>query len=212
LSDLVIDNSSVERQNLIVRNSYVDGQNLILGDSMNYVKRFSPEVIKDNKVYDDLYETQKEEISTLHSEIRNVSDNAFIKTLTLSGIQNWEKFLGLKGNSELDFETRKQFIWLTLLFRPPFTRLNFQQILETIWGKGNFVFTISYDNYEVVVDIDTNNPKIYLQFQNIVRHIVPANIYLIFAIQYTYLYLNKNYTYADLTSLDYNELSRYANL
>ena len=83
--------------------------------------------------------------------------------------------------------------------------------------KVNALYTLEErkiypDEFKIIIDIDTNNPVIYLQFSKQVRNIIPANLYLILSIQYTYIYLKRNYTYGKLSALTYEELSRYSEL
>ena len=69
--NLKIKNSNVIRQNLIILSrSRVEDENLILDEKANYVVRYSPDVLKDNKTMKALYGTQKDEIETLHDEIQ----------------------------------------------------------------------------------------------------------------------------------------------
>ena len=99
----------------------------------------------------------------------------------------------------------------TLLFKPPFTRQRLNDTLYNIWGRGNYQFEIYPDDFRVIIDIDTQDPVIYLQFTKLVRRIIPANIFLIFSIQYTYLFLQRNKTYNQMQELTYQELSQYSN-
>lgn len=210
-NNIEIRNSKYELENLtIVSGSEVINENLLLDNIPEYVKRFSPELLKDNKTMNAIYSVQLEEIENLLYELFTVFDNNFVSSLNLKGIQLWEKLLGLESNSKLSVNLRHELILTKRRFRPPFTRQNLQVILESVWGKGNFVFEIFPDKYQLIIDIHTNEPEVYLKFQNYIRNLIPANMYVIFAIQYTYLYLNRNKTYSQLEDINYKELSRYS--
>ena len=209
--NLEVRNSEVIRNNLVILGkSRVENGNLILDADSNFVIRFTPKIMQDNDTMQALYETQKTEIEMLDGEIHNTINNTFIESLNLKGIQEWEKILNLESNSNLNLNTRKELIALKRLFKPPFTRQNLQRILESVWGNGNYTFEIYPNLFEVIIDIHASNPDIYLKFQQYVRDIVPANMFLIFSVQYTYLYLYRNYSYNDLSALTYGELSQYA--
>ena len=76
--NLQIDNSEVIRQNLVILgNSRVENGNLILEKGDDYVIRFSPKIMKKNETMQALYETQRNEIESLHSEIKNNINNTF---------------------------------------------------------------------------------------------------------------------------------------
>lgn len=210
-TNIIVSNSYVEDENLYANSSHVEGENLILDESKSqYVKRFSPKNMNDNDTMNSLYDVQKIEIENFNVSIRKIINNAFIQSLDLNGVQKWEEFLKLTGNSKLSIDVRRRLILLKLLFKPPFTRLNFQEILESVWGEGNFIFTIYPDEFTVVIDIDTNDPKSYLQFQGYVRSVIPANMSLVLRVQYTYMYLKNKFTYAQLSAYDYAELSKYS--
>ena len=209
--NLKIKNSTVLRQNLIISSpSHVDNENLVLEKETDFVERFSPEIMKPNDTMQSLYGCQKEEMQNLHYSIKNTINNNFISEINLDGIIKWEKLLDLEVNAELDLNTRKELILVKRRFRPPFTRQNLQKILESVWGDGNYTFEIYPNEFQIIIDIHTNYPEVYLKFQDYIRSLIPANIYVIFSVQYTYLYLNHTYTYNDLSTLTYRELSKYA--
>lgn len=209
--NLKVENSRVIKQNLIViRNSQVEGENLILTDD-NFVERFAPKIMQDNETMKALYDVQKSEIQLLHDEIQLTIDNTFLQSLNLYGVQKWEKLLNLESNAELDMNTRKELVLTKRRFKPPFTRQNLQRILESIWGEGNFIFEIYPNEYQLIIDIHTNEPEVYLKFQKYIRSLIPANMYVIFAVQYTYLYLLRNLSYNKMSTLTYGELSKWAN-
>lgn len=179
---------------------------------MEYVKRFKPKIMEGNDDADSLYSVQKKEIEDLHSSTREIINNLYLSTCDLDGIKRWEKFFNIKQNKDYTLEERRQIVMNKVLYRPPFTRQRLTEILETIWGKGNYIYELYPDDYRLVVDIDTNDPVIYLQFSKQLRNIVPANIYLVLSIQYTHIYLARNYTYGSLSEMTYEELSRYAEI
>lgn len=208
---LEIKSSSVHKEILsIVSNSDVQDEVLILEDGKNYVKRFSPPFVKDNDTIQSIYEVEREEMENFHDEILINIDNTYIQSLNISGIQKWEKVLHLESNAELPLDTRHELILTKRRFRPPFTRQNLQNILESVWGKGNYLFEIYPNEFELIIDIHTNYPEVYIKFQDYIRSLIPANMYVIFAIQYTYLYLLRNMNYNEASVLTYGELSKYA--
>ena len=212
MSNINVNHSSVSNHNLLItRGSRVQNHNLILDErDINYVRRYSPAVMKENKTMLTLYDVQRDEITVLHDDINKVINNNFLQTLDLDGIQKWEKILKIEPDNSASESTRMDVILMKRFFRPPLTRQNFQKILEGIWDEGNYIFEIDFENLQLIIDIETDDPVTYLKFQRYVRSLVPANIYLIFAVQYTYLYLKRNYSYSNLSALTYAELSQYA--
>lgn len=180
--------------------------------SNNYVKRFIPDVYKENDELKALYDVQAEEMLKIHTDKRNVFRNNFIKTANINGIIQYENVFNVDVNADYTVEERRENVKNKMLWKPPFTRQRLMDILKNIWGVGNYVFEIKYEDFEVIIDINTINPIVYLQFQKNVRNVIPSNMLIIFSIQYTYLYLNRNYTYQRIENEDltYGDLSQYA--
>lgn len=177
---------------------------------MSKIKRYIPKVLQDNDTMDSIYSTQEDEIELLHKSSMDIFNNNFVQTSNLKGVRKYEEILKIKSDISFDLEYRKQKILDKLTYKPPFTRQRLQSILERIWGVGNFLFEISPDKFEVIIDIETTNPSYYIEYSKIIRDVIPANLYLILSLQYTYLFLNRNYTYESLETLDYEELSKYS--
>lgn len=209
--NLEVKNSEYIKQNLVIlANSSVEDENLILDEGAKYVERFAPEIMKNNETMKSLYSVERETISQLHTDIDIVLNNTFFISLNYYGIQKWEKILSLESNADLDLNIRRELLLTKRRFRPPFTRQNLQKILESVWGKGNYTFEIYPNDFQLIVDVHTNSPEVYLKFQQYVRGLIPANLYVIFSVQYTYLYLYRNYNYNNLSALTYAELSKYS--
>lgn len=179
---------------------------------MDYVSRYTPKILQNNDTMTSMYEVEGTEIEKIHGSLREVINNLFISTSDINGIQRFEKFYNIKPNALHTLEERRGIVLNKILYRPPFTRQRLSEILENVWGKGNYVYELLPDEYKLIIDINTNNPIIYLQFSDILRGIIPANIYLVLNIQYTYLYLKRNFTYNKLKSdgFTYGELSKYS--
>ena len=175
----------------------------------NYVKRYIPKVLSENDEMNNLYGVQSEETSDLNTDIKTILDNNFIGRADLDGVIAFEKIKNIKPDSTYSLAERKTNVQNKMMFRPPFTRQRLQNILEGIYGNGNYTFEIQPNVFRVIIDINTTNPIVYLQFSKDVRNVIPANMYLIFAIQYTYLYLSRNYTYNNMSTLTYGDLSQY---
>lgn len=178
----------------------------------DYVKRYRPIFLKDNVTTDKLFTVEKGEMTSAVSVFQRLVKNAYVKTADVEGIQKYEDMLNIKPNADYSLEIRRANILNKLLFKAPFTRQRLNAILYTIYGQGGYVFEIYPSTYTVIIDINTIVPEIYLQFSSDVRDVIPANMTLIFSIQYTYMYLRRHYTYGQLndSGLTYGDLSQYA--
>ena len=177
----------------------------------NYVKRYEPKVVQNNDEMNNIYGVHKEEIEKLHESLNQMRLNAYVQSMDINHIKNWEKILNIKSNDSYTLQERRECVLYKLLFKPPYTRLSLKNVLHDIWGEGKYQFDIYPDEFKVIIDIDTTNPNVYLQFTKLIRRIIPANMHLIFSIQYTYLFLNRNKLYNQMQELTYEELSQFSN-
>lgn len=178
----------------------------------NVIKRFVPKKLYDgNETFDKLITIESGLIDDFSKLLKKLRNNLYVLTCDLDGIKRYEKLLDIRPNADYTIEARRTNILNKLLFKPPFTRQRFDDILFNIYGRDGYMFNIYPNEYRVVIDIDTNDPEVYLQFEDNVKAIMPANIDLIFAIQYTYMYLKKHYTYRTLGDLTYETLMMYNN-
>lgn len=207
-----VNSSYVSKHNLVALRSEVEDTNLILQEAPKYVERFAPEAVKGNDTMKALYAAEKEEITEFIDNLLYTVNNAFLKTADFNRLVQWEKILKMTPYENDDTENRRMNIIQKMAFKPPFTRQNLGSILRDIWGDGDYTFEINPDAFTVVIDIRANDPQLYLSFQETIRNIIPANMDVVFSIQYTYLYLNHQYTYGTLSAdanMTYGEMSKY---
>jgi len=178
---------------------------------INYVKRYEPKIVQNNDEMNNIYGVHNQEIESLHGSLNQIKLNAYVQTMDIKHIKYWEKILNIKADNSYTIEQRRENTLNTLLFKPPFTRQKLKDTLHNVFGDGNYQFEIFPDDFRVIIDINTFDPVIYLQFTKLIRRIIPANMHLIFSIQYTYLFLQRNKTYNQLQELTYQELSQFSN-
>lgn len=178
---------------------------------IEYVRRYEPKVIQNNDEMNDIYDVHKQEIEKLHSSLNQMRLNAYVQSMDINHIKNWEKILNIQSNDSYTLQERRENVLNRLLFKPPYTRQSLGDVLYNIWGEGNYQFEIYPNEFRVIIDIDTFNPNIYLQFTKLIRRVIPSNMFLIFSIQYTYLFLNRNKLYNQMQELTYDELGQFGN-
>ena len=177
---------------------------------MSKVHRFKPEVLENNDTTNSIYDVQMNELDNVDSDVMRIFNNNFVESSDIVGVQKYEKILEIKSDVQFDLDYRKKKIYDRLNYKPPFTRQRLMSILKNIWGEGNFKFEIKPNEFEVIIEVDTDNTPYYIYYYNVIRDVIPANMYIIMSLPYTYIYLHKKYTYEKMEKYDYEELSRYA--
>lgn len=175
------------------------------------VVRYSPKSESNNSVAQVIYETDRNLLDEACDSAKEIFDSQFVQSTGIKGVRRYEKLFNLSASPNETLEQRKQAILNKISYRPPFTRQTTAEMLETLWGKGNYVYDIIPSDFQMIVDIDTDDPQSYIKFQKELRRNIPANISLVMLLQYIHAYLKKHYTYGELNrKFTYEELSYYA--
>lgn len=180
---------------------------------MDYVVRYMPEITASNKQLIDLSTTIGEEINSLYKRLFQIIYSVFLfledengkPLMDLKSIGEWEKVFGYNA-SNLKIEDRLTELQYRRLFRSPFTVKSLSNYLNKIWKNGNFYLDVDVSEKTVFIDVNTYDTEIYLNYQNMIRRIIPANMLLTFAIPYLYLYLERYYKYGITDNVDYTNL------
>lgn len=174
------------------------------------VTRFRPIVTKGNETFDALYGVQQDEMETIKSNTLEVFNNKFIKTANLNGIERYETMYNLDPNKSMSQEERREIVYNKMTFKPPFTFLRLDLILQNVFGKNNYSYSVNPKTLEISITIPNKiSKKVYDRYMLNMRKIIPANVYIILATPYTYVYLG-SLTYEQLAEYKYYELSQYS--
>lgn len=179
--------------------------------SSDKVKRYAPVLYADNSEMQALYTVQAQLYNESEDSGGRLFRNRFIVTADISAIKEYEKLYGVLPDSSVTLQERRLRIIDKIIFRPPFTRHRLQEILDKYFGKGTATFSLNPDRYELTITLDTEHPMNYFKYQEHIRKLLPANIKIMYDMQFTYIYLEKNMTHALLRNHTYGGLSRFAN-
>lgn len=177
---------------------------------MSKLLDFVPSVNRNNKELMSLYNIHKEELEKFEAFLKQIFKNLFLETADGQGVSMYEAMLGITGSGNL--QSRKNLVLLKLSSRPPYTENAIKSLCESIYGVGNFKFTVYSDICAVIFEAHVDNPEDFMSFNRELMYMIPANILMIFVMQYLYLWLNENMTYGELTENEkytYAELSKY---
>lgn len=179
---------------------------------MSYVKRYAPVIYNDNSEMQALYTVQNQLYTTANEDGKKLFRNRFIISADESAVRVYEKMYDVYPDYTITLEQRRQKIIDKIIFRPPFTRQRLTEILEHFYGKGKYSYEIYPSRYEVIINIDTDSPINYMQYNDNIRALLPSNIKIIYDIQFTYVYLIRNMTHMQLSRHTYGGLSQFAKI
>lgn len=160
-----------------------------------------------------IYDAQSKELDRTSALIYQTFLNNFIKYCDVEGVRRFEALFDINANEETEtLEFRKERVRQKFNQLPPFTRIYVEQMLEYVFGTGNWEFIPDYNNYRVQIGIETNIEGLVNETIKDLRKIIPANIILqlITYEEYQHNYLKRHYTHYDLQQFTQWELSQYA--
>ena len=160
-----------------------------------------------------IYDSQNKELNKTSALIYQTFLNNFLKHCDIEGVRRFEALFDIQANEETEsIELRKERIRQKFAEYPPFTKIFVEQMLEYLFGNGNWEFIPDYNNYRVQVGIETDIEGLVEETLKDLRKIIPANMILetIIYVQYTHNYLKRHYTHSELEEFTQGELSQYA--
>ena len=127
--------------------------------------------------YQQICQTEQEQMQTLAREIAAVADNLFLQTMDAASVSQWEQIFGIVSN--LTTETlafRRARLINRLSARPPFTIWFLQEKLNELIGPGQWTVNIDYQNYTLYVESSAENQQYAAEVIYTVNSIKPAHI------------------------------------
>lgn len=173
------------------------------------VLRFTPSVMEGSSIYEDgILGVEYEEMTLLMDTLRKVFGNTFLESSDEDGIQKLEKLYHIPIDETKSLEERKAIVYGKIIYKPPFTQKKVIQLIDNMFGKGNYVCMMSPKDFSVTLSAKGYNSNTISNYYSRIRIILPSNLKLLTSVPYTYIYL-LNMTYADAGEHTYGELSLY---
>lgn len=130
--------------------------------SSETVFRFAPDIYEDNETMLAIYDAQKGELNRYQAIIQRVFLNNLVKYCNVEGIRRFEDIFHIQADElteSLDF--RKARIINKFNQLPPFTRIFVEQMLQNVFGTGNWDFQVGQSDTDLINHYTkVNNPTI----------------------------------------------------
>lgn len=138
-----------------------------------------PPVIKQIKEIQQIAKAEDIEFSKLHLSINEVLKNMFVFTANETGVQRFEKLLGITPKAAQSLEDRKIYI-LSMMNRRKMSLSELMAMLSN-YSDGITILNDIY-NLEMIIEINTDAGSLEM-LNSILDEILPLNIYFYFALQ-----------------------------
>lgn len=138
---------------------------------------YLPYWFRDILEYQEICDTESEQLSALADEMHAVADNFFFQTMDESAINMWEQVLGIVPNPQTeDLDFRRFRVLNRLTTKPPFTLGFLYQKLDELIGPGLWSVTVDYPNYTLYIESSSKNQNYFTEVAYTINKIKPAHI------------------------------------
>ena len=138
---------------------------------------YLPYWFRDIIEYQEICETESEQLSALADEMHAVADNFFFQTMDESAVNMWEQVLGIVPNPQTeDLDFRRFRVLNRLTTKPPFTLGFLYQKLDELIGPGLWTVTVDYPNYTLYIESSSKNQNYFTEVAYTINKIKPAHI------------------------------------
>ena len=127
--------------------------------------------------YQQICQTEREQMEALADSIQAVADNMFFQTMDEASIYLWEQILNIVPNTQTEtLGFRQARVISRLSSRPPFTIWFLYQKLDELIGPGRWSVNMDYPNYTLYIKSAAQNQSYATEVAFTVNHIKPAHI------------------------------------
>lgn len=138
---------------------------------------YLPYWFRDIIEYQEICETESEQLSALADEMHAVADNFFFQTMDETAVNMWEQVLGIVPNPQTeDLDFRRFRVLNRLTTKPPFTLGFLYQKLDELIGPGLWTVTVDYPNYTLYIESSSKNQNYFTEVAYTINKIKPAHI------------------------------------
>lgn len=127
--------------------------------------------------YQQICQTEREQMEALADSIQAVADNMFFQTMDEASIYLWEQILKIVPNPQTEtLGFRQARVISRLSSRPPFTIWFLYQKLDELIGPGRWSVNMDYPNYTLYIKSAAQNQSYATEVAFTVNRIKPAHI------------------------------------
>lgn len=144
------------------------------------ISKLYPMTISDFEEFIEIAKVENSNFNRVKVELLQMFSMRFVNETDGIGIARWEKMLKLKRRPSDTLETRRMKVLAKINNKLPYTWRSLQQLLNSIFGEGNYQITLDPQEYilELLIPSEQNY---YREVSEILEPMIPLNIYMIIA-------------------------------
>lgn len=153
-----------------------------------------------------IMETEQVEVDSLNTEAENALADQFISELTQNGVKRWEAMLGISPKDTDSLDERRFRILGKQNTDTPYTLRKLEQMLTKLCGVGGYVIELTPKDYHIKVKLAVGNHNNYLEVENILNRMIPANMVCHIDLLYNSNTQLSQFTHAQLSAYTHDQL------
>lgn len=120
--------------------------------------------------------TENIEFNKLWLNVDRIENASFIFKADIVGIKKWEELLKIYNTKDLSLEERRKQVYIEWNKRVIWTERSFRQYLDIVLGVDRYSLEINYNEYGIVISVNTDENTNISRFYTDIREIIPANL------------------------------------
>lgn len=162
--------------------------------------------LRNLKEFQEIAKAEEPELIALLEAVDMSLNNMYIETADESGIEKFEKILGIFPAEGESLDTRRFRVQTKWNDQLPYTEEELRGRLSVLCGEGGYTLDISYATYEINVKVAIYNKDALPLVVELMDNIVPCNMVTKVELMYnTYGWLS-DYTHEQLSAYTYDGL------
>lgn len=127
--------------------------------------------------YQEICQTEQEQLGALADEITAVAQNFYFQTMDVGAVQQWEQIFNIIPNPTTEtLAFRQARLMNRISSRPPYTLQFLRQRLDGLIGPGAWTINMDYPNYTLYIESSASNQQYATEVAVTINHIKPAHI------------------------------------
>lgn len=127
--------------------------------------------------YQEICQSEQEELDALAQAIHAVADNFFFQSMDQGAVEQWEAIFGIVADpAREDLAFRRARLLNRISTKPPFTLGFLYQKLDELIGPGEWTVNVDYPNYTLYIESSAEDQAYASEVAYTIGKIKPAHI------------------------------------
>lgn len=167
---------------------------------------YLPPVLQNVREYKGVMNAEQDEFSDTWDCTDDIFNAQFINDADESGLERWEKVLGITPKASATLEDRR-FAIITLINESvPYTATALEQMLDTMCGTDGYSVEIDNAAYTIRVKVDLTVKNQYNSVSEMLLRVIPVNMIIDLKLKYNTHEILAAFTYAQLAAYTHTQL------